>query len=174
MAAQIGFGGFDPVGVSHMANGVNRIKREVTRLIEPIVDEMDLELVDMEYLSEHGRWVLRIFVDKPGGIMLEDCARLSREIGDVMDAKDILQHQYVLEVSSPGLNRRLRRDKDFMGALGEKIKVKMGTPVEGRRNFTGYLREFRDGALSLAVGNALISLPVKDVERANLVYEFEK
>ena len=74
---------------------------------------MDVELVDIEYLSEHGRWVLRIYVDQEGGITLDGCARVSREIGDLIDVKDILQHEYVLEVSSPGLNRPLKKEKDF-------------------------------------------------------------
>lgn len=146
---------------------------EVTRLIGPILDDMDCELVDIEYLPERGRWILRIYLDKEDGITLDDCALASREIGDLLDVKDIFQHKYVLEVSSPGLNRPLRRDKDFLRALGKKVKVKMATPVNGRKNFTGFLRNFQDGTLHLDVGNNLVSLPRRDVEKANLVYEHE-
>ncbi|MBN1276449.1 MAG: ribosome maturation factor RimP [Deltaproteobacteria bacterium] len=146
--------------------------QEVTRIIEPILEEMGFELIDIEYLSEQGRWVLRLFLDKEGGITLDDCAKASREIGDLIDIKDVISHEYVLEVSSPGLNRRLKRDKDFLQAIGQKIRVKMAVPVEGRRNFTGYLRDFKEGMLNLETAATLVLLPLKDIERANIVYEF--
>ena len=156
-----------------MSKAANFVIREVSRLIEPVLDEMDFELVDVEYLSERGRWVLRIYVDREGGITVNDCAQVSREIGALIDVKDIFQHDYVLEVSSPGLNRSLKREKDFLRALGKKIKIKMRTPVEGRKIFTGYLRGFRDGTLALDVAGSMFSLSLKDVEKANMVYEFE-
>ncbi len=84
---------------------------KVESLIGPILDEMDYELVDIEYLSERGKWVLRIYVDKEGGLTLDDCARVSSEIGDLIDVKDIFQHKYVLEVSSPGLEKSLKKGK---------------------------------------------------------------
>ncbi|MCP4665749.1 MAG: ribosome maturation factor RimP [Deltaproteobacteria bacterium] len=147
--------------------------RKVERLIEPILDDMDYELVDIETLSERGRWILRIYVDKEGGMTLDDCARVSREIGDLIDVKDIFQHKYVLEVSSPGLNRPLKRERDFLWALGKKVKVKMVNPVKGRRNFVGYLRDLREGTLHLEVDKTLVFLSRKDVKKANLVFEFE-
>jgi len=146
--------------------------QEVTGIIEPILEEMGFELIDIEYLSEHGRWILRLFLDKEGGITLDDCAKASREIGDLIDIKDVISHEYVLEVSSPGLNRRLKRDKDFLQAIGQKIRVKMAVPVEGRRNFTGSLRDFKEGMLNLETAATLVLLPLKDIERANIVYEF--
>ena len=147
--------------------------RKVERLIEPILDEMDYELVDIEYLSERGRWILRIYVDKEGGVTLDDCARVSKEIGDLIDVKDIVEHEYVLEVSSPGLNRPLKRERDFLWALGKKVKIKMANPVKGQRNFVGYLKDLREGMLHLEVDKTLIFLSRKDVKKANLVFEFE-
>jgi ribosome maturation factor RimP len=149
------------------------VTKAVTPLIEPILDEMDFELVDIEYLSEHGRWVLRIFVDKEGGMTVADCARVSREVGDLIDVKDHIPHEYVLEVSSPGLNRPLKKEKDILWAIGRKVKVKMGRPLKGRRNFTGYLRSFQDSTLYLEVENNLVALPWGHVAKANLVYEFD-
>ena len=148
------------------------IRGKLTQIIEPIVDEMGFELVDVEYLSEHGRWVLRIYVDKEGGITLDECARVSREVGDLIDVKDIIQHKYVLEVSSPGLNRPLKREKDFQRAVGKKIEIKMAIPVEGRRHFIGYLRKFQGDTLYLEVENNLVPLSLRDVKRSKLVYEF--
>jgi ribosome maturation factor RimP len=148
--------------------------KEVSLLIEPILDEMDIELVDVEYLSEGGRWVLRIYADREGGITLDDCARVSREIGDVIDVKDFFRQPYVLEVSSPGLNRPLKREKDFVRAVGKNIKIKMVTPIEGRKNFKGNLQSFQDGVLCLNVMDNLVFLPYRDVEKANVVYDFGK
>jgi ribosome maturation factor RimP len=151
----------------------SRVIEEVTRLTEPILDEMGFEMVDVEYLSERGRWVLRIYADKEGGLTLNDCASISREIGDLIDVKDIVAHEYVLEVSSPGLNRALKKETDFSWALGKKIKVRMAYPIEGRRNFTGRLRRFQGGILDLDVQSDRVSLPLGDVEKANVVHEFD-
>jgi ribosome maturation factor RimP len=160
--------------IPHMPNTADLICicRKISGLIEPVLDEMDFELVDVEYLSEHGRWVLRIYVDKEGGITVNDCARVSREIGDLIDVKDIFEHDYVLEVSSPGLNRTLKKEKDFLQAMGKKIKIKMGMPVDGRKIFTGYLRGFGDGTLLLDVDKRMFALSLRDVKKANMVYEF--
>ncbi len=148
------------------------VMKEVTALIEPILDEMEIELVDIEYLSEHGRWILRIYVDQSGGITLDTCAEVSREIGDLIEIKDIFHQGYVLEVSSPGINRRLKKEKDFERAVGKNIKIRMATPLEGQRNFRGSLQSFQDGILCLRVKDDLILLSYRDVEKANLVYDF--
>ncbi len=145
---------------------------KVESLIGPILDEMDYELVDIEYLSERGRWVLRIYVDKEGGLTLDDCARVSREIGDLIDVKDIFQHKYVLEVSSPGLEKPLKKERDFLWAVGKKVKVKMANPVRGQYNFVGYLKALQEGKLHLEVDKTLVFLSWKDVKKANLVFEF--
>ena len=157
-----------------MAHPVELAIMDVNRLIEPILDEMGFELVDTEYLSEHGKWVLRIYVDRQGGVTLDDCVHVSREIGDLIDVKDIVPTQYVLEVSSPGLNRPLKKEKDFLKAIGKKVKVKMDHPVLDRRNFTGYLKAFQDGMLYVEISNKVVSLPLQNVKKANLVYEFKK
>lgn len=149
------------------------IIEEVRELLDPILEEMGFELVDVEYLTERGRWVLRVYLDKEGGITLDDCAEVSRELGALIDVKDFIPHQYVLEVSSPGLNRPLRKEKDFAGAVGKKIKVKTVVPINGRQNFTGYLQDFQEGKLYLEIDEGLVPISTHDVKRANLVYEFE-
>lgn len=157
-----------------MANKSDLITREVVDLVEPVLEELGYELVDVEYLSNLGRWVLRLYIDKAGGVSINDCARVSGEVGDLIDVKDIIPHEYLLEVSSPGLDRPLKKEKDLLSALGKKVKVKMQVPVKGRRNFTGYLRTFQGGILTLEVGGISVTLPWRDVERANLVYEFDR
>lgn len=147
---------------------------EVSQLVGPVIEDMGYELVDVEYVTNYGRWVLRLYVDKEGGITLDDCAQASREVGDLIDVKEIIDHEYVLEVSSPGLNRPLKKEKDYLRALGKKIRVRMISPVEGRRNFTGTLKTFQEGTLGLEMEGRLVTLAWQEVERANLVYEFGK
>ncbi|MFH1122545.1 MAG: ribosome maturation factor RimP, partial [Pseudomonadota bacterium] len=150
----------------------NMITKEVADLVEPILEEMGFEMVDVEYLSYQGRWVLRLTIDKEGGVTIDDCARVSRELGDLIDVKDIIPHEYILEVSSPGLNRPLTKEKHLIEAIGKKIKLRMARPMEGRRNFAGHLRDFRDGILYVEIERGMVALPWPGVERANLVYEF--
>jgi ribosome maturation factor RimP len=148
------------------------ITKQVSDLIEPIVDELGFQLVDVEYLTDLGRWVLRIYIDREGGITVDDCAKVSRELGDLIDVKNIIEHDYVLEVSSPGLNRPLKKEADFIRVIGKKIKVRTRMPSNGKRNFIGILNDLREHEIYIQSEGELITLAWADVERANLVYEF--
>jgi ribosome maturation factor RimP len=156
----------------HMVSKVHIVTKQVADLVAPILDEMGFELVDVEYLSKYGRWVLRLYIDTDGGVTIDDCARVSSEIGHLIDVKDVITHEYILEVSSPGLNRPLKKEKDFIWATGKRVKVRMVKPVNGRRNFTGYLKNFEDGTLYVEAEGALVALPLVEVDKANLIYEF--
>ncbi|MCG6881349.1 MAG: ribosome maturation factor RimP [Deltaproteobacteria bacterium] len=145
---------------------------EIEALVEPVLDEMGIELVDLEYFSGHGRQVLRIYADRPTGITLDDCAMVSREIGHLLDVSDLLQHQYVLEVSSPGLNRPLKREKDFFRVVGQQIKVQTTAPLKGRSNFSGVLQSVENGMLKIDLGDAVVQIPAKSIRKANLVFDF--
>ena len=149
------------------------IVKQVENLVEPILEEMGYELVDVEYVSSYGRWILRLFVDKEGGVTIGDCARISAELGDLIDVKEFIRHEYNLEVSSPGLDRPLRKEKDLYRALGKRVKLRMATPLEGRRNFTGVLLRYGDGILHLEVEGHEVALSWRDVAKANLIYEFK-
>jgi ribosome maturation factor RimP len=149
------------------------IAKQVESLVEPILEQLGYELVDVEYVSSYGRWILRLFVDKEGGVTIGDCARISEELGDLIDVKEFIRHQYSLEVSSPGLDRPLRKERDLSRALGKKVKVRMAAPVEGRRNFTGILLRYGDGILHLEVDGQEVALSWPDVAKANLIYEFK-
>jgi ribosome maturation factor RimP len=160
------------MGDNHMSRNLPLVIKQVMELLEPILDERGYELVDVEYLSKHGKWILRIYIDKNGGITIDDCAQVSGELGDLLDIKEVIRHEYVLEVSSPGVNRPLKKEKDFARAIGQKIKVTMSAPINGRRNFNGYLRAFQDQTLDLEIEGKRTSLPWQEIEKANLVYEF--
>jgi ribosome maturation factor RimP len=156
-----------------METKTQSIVKQVESLVAPILEQMGYELVDVEYVSSYGRWILRLFVDKEGGVTIGDCARITEELGDLIDVKEFIRHEYNLEVSSPGLDRPLRKEKDLSLALGKKIKVRMAAPLEGRRNFTGILLRYEEGILSLEVDGQEVSLPWPDVAKANLIYEFK-
>ncbi len=156
-----------------MAKAVDDIVSEALMLVSPVLDDMGLELVDIEYLTERGRWVLRIYIDKPGGVTLDDCAEVSNEVGALLDVKDIIPTHYVLEVSSPGLDRPLKKETDFLRFVGEKIKVRMKHDIYGRKNFTGIFRRYEKGTLYVEVEGNIFSLPRADVAKANLVYTFD-
>ncbi len=149
------------------------IIKDVTELIGSVIDEMGFQLVDVEFLSERGRWILRVYVDKADGITLDDCANVSREIGDLIDVKDIIDREYVLEVSSPGLNKPLKNESAFLWAIDKKIKVTIHTPFDGRKIFIGYLRDFQKGILRIETESGFFSLTLADVKKARLVSEFE-
>jgi ribosome maturation factor RimP len=149
------------------------VLKEIEQLIEPVLADMGIELVDVDFSSEQSRRILRIYADRPTGIKLDDCAMVSREIGDLLDVKELLQNRYVLEVSSPGLNRPLKKEKDFLRAVGQKIKVKTAVPLKGSRNFVGVLQSFESDTLQLKLDDTVVLIPKQDVKKANLVFNFE-
>lgn len=157
-----------------MQSSIQSITKQIADLAEPVLEDIGFELVDVEFLSEHGRSVLRLYIDKDGGVTIDDCAGVSREFGDLIDIKDVIEHEYVLEVSSPGLNRRLKKEKDFVRSIGKNIKIRMNAQVNGCRNFTGYLKDFQDRTIYIETEGGLMILSWPEVNKANLVYESKK
>jgi len=151
-----------------------QIAERVSALVEPAVADLGFELVDVEYVATHGRWVLRLYIDKTGGVTIDDCARVSRELGPLIDVKDVIMHPYTLEVSSPGVDRPLKKETDFVAAIGEKVKVRMGKLSKGRRNYTGILKKLDEEMLYLEMDGGTVTLPRSDIEKANLVYAFDR
>jgi len=158
-----------------MISESKRIVHEVSSVAEPLLDSCGMEMVDTEFLSERGRWILRVFIDREGGVTLNDCAGVSRELGDLIEAKNIIDYPYVLEVSSPGLNRPLKKERDFIRSIGKMIKVTMSQPINNRRNFTGRLVDVGEGIIHLSLDDTnVVELPLKGLEKARLKYEFNK
>lgn len=120
----------------------NKVETKVESLMEEMLQGSDFELVDVEYVKERD-WYLRIFVDKVGGIDLDDCKILSEKFGEILDKENVIDGAYILEMSSPGLDRVLKKDKDFVREAGKKIDVTLYAPIDGKKNFTGVL-EYRD------------------------------
>lgn len=150
-----------------------RIVKGVLRIAESLLPEFGMEMVDVEFRLERGGWTLRVFIDKEGGVTIDDCASVSRDLGDLVEAESIIDHPYVLEVSSPGLDRPLRKEQDFIRSIGKLIKVEMARPVNKRKRFTGRLAHVEDGTVRLLVdGNDLFELPIDEIKRARIKYEF--
>lgn len=121
----------------------------IEAVVAPVLASRGLGLVDTEWRREGRRWVLRFFVDKPGGVGIQDCQSFSREAGDVLDVSGLIEPAYDLEVSSPGLDRVLKKDRELHWAIGRDVHCWVGEPVDGRTEFTGRLLEVSPTALML-------------------------
>lgn len=151
---------------------VTPLVESIRELAAPIILSQGLELVDIEFSSEPRGWVLRFFIDKEGGITVEHCSRLSEQLGDIIDVKDIIPHHYILEVSSPGVNRVLKNEKDFLRYRGEIIKVKVAAPIDGRKHFQGTLVGCTEGTITLDIDGQQHLIPITLISKANISYRF--
>lgn len=150
------------------------IEERARELVSPIAAAEGVELIDVEYLREQGGWILRLFIDKGGGVGLEDCAAVSRAVDAALDVEDLVPQEYHLEVSSPGLNRPLTKPDHYRRVVGQKIRVKTFAPVgePGRKNFLGILSALRpDGVTVTVEGAGAFDLAYKDIAKANLEFE---
>jgi ribosome maturation factor RimP len=125
------------------------IVERVRALAEPILADRELELVEVEFQRETQGWILRLYMDRPGGVTLDDCQAVSQELGDHLDVAEIIEYPYHLEVSSPGLDRPLTRDADFVRFAGKAARIVTRDPIQGQRNFRGRLAGLMDGAVLL-------------------------
>lgn len=137
-------------------------------ILESEITEQGYELVEVEYGTQNSRKTLRLFIDKEGGVTIDDCAELSRYLSAYLDVQDILSSEYVLEVSSPGIDRPIRKKSDFERFKGEEINVQTVSPVEGRRRFRGVLTGFDDGLISVEGEGAVFRIHIENVRKARL------
>lgn len=144
----------------------------VREILDPILLEKGLELVDVEYRREGRGRVLRVYIDKEGGVTVEDCAKISRELGTLLDVHDIIPNSYNLEVSSPGLTRALKTPRDFKRFTGKKVKIKTKMDIQKRRVFVGRLLDFSGNVASVEVDGKPYLIPYEEIERANLELDF--
>lgn len=135
-----------------MAKGKNTVA-VVWELVEPYAEELGLRIWDVRFLKEGADWYLRIFIDKDGGVSIDDCVDMTHAINKPLDESDPIEQAYFLEVSSPGVERDLVRDEHFTAYVGEKIKVKMIRPVDGKREFSGILEDYNDGNITIRMSD---------------------
>ena len=150
-----------------------QIVDEVTHYLEPILANFNFELVDVEFVKEGPSYFLRIYIDKEGGVTIEDCRITSRAIEEVLDEKDIIEPAYMLEVSSPGLDRVLKKDKDFERFKGHVVDVKLYTPINKQKMIQGELVSKTEEALTLCDEDGeIIEIPMKNVVVVRLAILF--
>ena len=142
-------------------------------LLRDLVQADGMELVHVEYQSITSPCVLRIYIDKPGGVGLQDCTRVSKHASALLDEEDMIPRRYVLEVSSPGIERPLFKEEDYRRFVGKEIRLITTERIENRRKFTGQIRTFSEGILKLELDGETYQIPFSKIRKANLVHRFE-
>ena len=153
-------------------------KREVyeqktEELILPIVEGNGFELVDVEYVKEGSNWYLRAYIDKPGGIAVDDCEVVSRAFSEILDREDYIEDTYIFEVSSPGLGRPLKKEKDFKRSMGEQVEIKLYRAVDRQKDFTGALAAYDENTVTIRYEDGSEStFDRKDIALIRLAFDF--
>lgn len=155
---------------------MSKVTETVEELVLPITDELGLELVEVEYVKEGKNWFLRVYVDKDNGVDIEECGVVSEMLSEKLDALDPIPHNYFLEVSSPGAERPLKKDKDFEKAVGKRVFLKTYEPIDGEKTFEGTLADF-DGQtvkvnVQIKTRNKMVEIPYEKVASARLAVSF--
>lgn len=164
-------------GLSAVAetNSRQKVEEKVQELCEPLIAAEGLELLDLEFIREHGGWVLRLFIDKPGGsVGVDECAQASHAVDKALDVEEVIPHEYSLEVSSPGLNRPLKKVAHFEVVKGKQVRIKTFAPLfePPRKNFLGTLSQVSPDAVTVEVeGAGPFTIKLKDIARANLEFQ---
>jgi len=149
------------------------IAGRVEEMARPLAERKGLELVEVQYVTEGGRRYLRVFLDKPGGINLDDCEAVSRELDRALDDVDFIPHSYVLEVSSPGLERPLKRAEDYVRFKGRLVQINTYAPLNGRKKFSGRLMGSGEEGVTILLGeHELATIPWDQISKARLAVEF--
>lgn len=147
---------------------MSKIVDKIVAFVRPIVEENGLALWDVEYVSEGGQWYLRIYIDKEGGVSIEDCEKISRAVDPILDEKDPIPTSYIFEVSSAGLERALKRPEHFMQFIGSDVEVRLYKPIEGAKQYTGILNAYENGAVTLDCGEKTMTFAKEEVAGVRL------
>lgn len=147
------------------------IEERTEALVLPIIESAGLELWDVEYVKEGSDYYLRVYIDKSGGVNIDDCVLITKALNEKLDADDFIEDAYILEVSSPGLTRKLKKDKEFEKSIGKLIRVKLYKAEEGSKEHIGRLKEFAPDKLTIEVDEADISLSRDNISSVRLEYE---
>lgn len=150
----------------------SEIESYVEELVMPIMEEGNFELVDVEYVKEGANWYLRVYADKEGGINIDDCVTISRALEVKLDEKDLIPDAYILEVSSPGLGRQLKKDRDYKRSLGEEIEFKLYKAREKQKEFTGILKDFDENTFTITIDEEDVVFERKEVAMMRLAVHF--
>ena len=147
-------------------------EQRTQELLEPIAEKAGVSIYDVEYVKEGKDWYLRAFIDKDGGVSIDDCERVSRALSDSLDAEDLIADAYILEVSSPGLGRTLKKDKHLEMSIGEMVELKTYTPIEKQKEFSGILQAFDKETVTLETDGTARVFVRSEVARIRLALDF--
>lgn len=146
---------------------VNALVEQIAEIVKPIAEELSYDIYHIEYVKESGEYYLRIYIEKDGGVSLNDCEALSRRVSDVLDEKDPITDAYFLEVSSPGLNRTLFTNEHYTRFIGNEVLVKLAKAVEGTKTIKGILKENNESSITVE-GAEEINIPKDKIKSINL------
>lgn len=141
-------------------------------LLQPIVEQNNVEIYDVEYVKEGSDWYLRAYIDKEGGVDIQDCENVSRALSDRLDETDFIEDAYILEVSSPGLGRSLKKDRHFAKSIGEEVEVKLYKPLDKQKEFVGILKSFDDTSITISMNEEDKQFARADVANVRLTFDF--
>jgi len=148
------------------------IEEKTTAMLEPIVSKLNIEIYDVEYVNEAGEWYLRAYIDKEGGVTIDDCEAVSRAMSDALDADDFIDDAYYLEVSSPGLGRTLKKDKHLQKSIGEEVEIKTYKPIDKCKEFSGILKSFDESSIVLLIDNKEKEFKRSEIALIKLALDF--
>ena len=151
-----------------------KVEDVVFELCKPVTDKHHFELVEVEYKKEGGEWYLRIYIDKEGGITIDDCQIVSEELSEILDEVDPIDSAYIFEVSSPGIERPLKTERDYQKAMGKLMEAKLFSPIEGKKIITGILTGYTEDTVEFDQNNEKIVLDKKQVAIIKPVIVFEE
>ena len=151
---------------------MSKITEAVASIAQPVVTEQGCTLWDVEFIKEAGTYYLRVYIDKEGGVNIDDCEAISRKLDPILDEKDLIAESYVFEVGSAGCERELKRPGDFEQFMGSSIQVKLFKPVEGQKSFIGVLKAYNDGNVTVTVGDRDYTFTKSETAHVNLHADF--
>lgn len=147
-------------------------EQKTEALVLPLVEQNHFELVDVEYVKEGSNWYLRVYIDKPGGINVDDCELISRALSDLLDEQDFIDEAYVLEVSSPGLGRPLKKEKDFARSMGEEVEIKLYKAKDGAKDYRGILKAYDRDSVTVEEDGSEIRFLRSEIAAIRLAFDF--
>ena len=147
-------------------------EQKTEEILNPIMEELEFELGDVEYVKEGSRWYLRAYIDKPGGISVDDCEKVSRRLSDILDEKDYIEDSYIMEISSPGLDRPLKKEKDFARSIGKLVEIRTYRPIEKQKEFCGELTAYDNNSVTIDEEGTPRTFDKKDIALVRLAIDF--
>lgn len=142
------------------------------KLMKPICEKLGLSIYDVEFVKEAQDYYLRVYIDKEGSVTIDDCEAASRALSDELDREDFISEAYILEVSSPGLGRTLKKERHFINSIGEEVEIKTFKPIDGLKEFTGILKDYKDDTVTIETDVGDMSFTKEMIAKASLTIDF--